>query len=394
MYHYKRELLLVTPDAKLCVELTSLLVDQDWNVKFLESAHDVMSTYKFYEPSVIVLDEDACDRTDLDITSLCNSFGETSAVIPLVSNVTVESLLATMRTGATDVLLKPLNYEELLKAVERASLRSKIVRERSHYQQELEKTNHDLTASLNVLQQDQIAGRHVQESLLPPTPQKFHDYVIAHHIVPSLYLSGDSVTHSVMFDRYLLFYLIDVSGHGASSAFVTVLMRFMLNKILRRHMISGNSHNLATAPEGLAESFNRQLIHTNLDKHMTMFAGMIDMEENVLRYVTAAQMPEPIYVVDGVATVLPCKGKPIGIFEDATWNVREIDLPDEFSLTIASDGILETLSGTTIEEKELQLLNAVRDNCVSIEGICEQLGIYQMKDTPDDISLLHIVRSE
>src|SRR5690606_39405532 len=96
----------------------------------------------------------------------------------------------------------------------------------------LEATNRELQASLHLLQEDQDAGRQVQISLLPATPWEADSFSFAHQIIPSLYLSGDFVDYFRVDERRIAFYLADVSGHGASSAFVTVLLKFMTTRLL------------------------------------------------------------------------------------------------------------------------------------------------------------------
>ena len=56
---------------------------------------------------------------------------------------------------------------------------------------------------------------------------------------------------------------------------------------------------MARAPQGFVEYINRQILAIGLDKHLTMFAGSIDMEQNTLRYAVGAHMPMPVLVHDG-----------------------------------------------------------------------------------------------
>ncbi len=89
-----------------------------------------------------------------------------------------------------------------------------------------------MQASLNLLQEDQNAGRQVQMNMLPVTPWSIEGLEFSHRIIPSLYLSGDFVDYFRVDERRVAFYLADVSGHGASSAFVTVLLKFMTTRLL------------------------------------------------------------------------------------------------------------------------------------------------------------------
>ena len=146
----------------------------------------------------------------------------------------------------------------------------------------------------------------------------------------------------------MVLYAADVSGHGASSAFLTVLLKFILNRILRRHVTQNDHKAIARAPEGFIEHINKQILALGLDKHLTLFSACIDMERNILRYSVAAHMPMPVFVTNGDVRILPGKGKPVGIFSDCSWDVQEIVLPEKFAMVIVSDGVLEVLPGDTL----------------------------------------------
>lgn len=256
----------------------------------------------------------------------------------------------------------------------------------------LESTNDELQESLRLLKQDQIAGLEVQKSLMPESPLSAGEYQISHSIVPSLYLSGDFVGYNVVLGRYLLFYFADVSGHGASSAFVTVLLRFMVGRVIRRHQLQEDYAALAMAPQGLVEHINSQMLATGLGKHMTLFAGSVDMANNVMRYVVGAQLPPPILVVDGEAVFLPGKGKPVGIFEDATWHVEELEMPERSSLVLLSDGVFDLFPEAQISDKETAILKLLGTRSGTLEDLKEALQIDYIEEPQDDISLLLLTR--
>jgi serine phosphatase RsbU (regulator of sigma subunit) len=260
------------------------------------------------------------------------------------------------------------------------------------YRRELEKTNQNLQESLRLLKQDQLAGLEVQKSLMPESPLKFGDYEISHSITPSLYLSGDFVGYNFVLGRYLLFYFADVSGHGSSSAFVTVLLRFMIGRVIRKHQVQKDYAALALAPEGLVESINSQLLATGLGKHLTIVAGSLDTETRRLRYVIGAQQPAPILISDGQARFLPGKGKPAGIFEGATWAVEEVALPESFALVLLSDGVFDLLSDKEIIDKEETLLRYLTTSSESLDKLKDALFIDDIEDPQDDISVLLLTR--
>ena len=296
------------------------------------------------------------------------------------------------RLGAVDVLLAGDTSDMLEQTMTRLAQVATIRQQQVIDRAKLELTNDELQESLRLLKQDQIAGLEVQKSLMPESPLSAGQYQISHSIVPSLYLSGDFVGYNVVLGRYLLFYFADVSGHGASSAFVTVLLRFMVGRVIRRHQLQEDYAALAMAPQGLIEHINSQMLATGLGKHMTLFAGSVDMDNNVMRYVVGAQLPPPILVVDGEAVFLPGKGKPVGIFEDVTWHVEELEIPERSSLVLLSDGVFDLFPEAQIADKEAAILKLLGTRSRTLDDLKEALQIDYIEEPQDDISLLLMTR--
>ena len=296
------------------------------------------------------------------------------------------------RLGVADVILQGADQADIESTLLRIKNLADARQHAQDYSAELKRTNDELQESLRLLKQDQLAGLEVQKSLMPESPLKFGDYEISHSITPSLYLSGDFVGYNFVLDRYLLFYFADVSGHGASSAFVTVLLRFMIGRVIRRHQLEKDYVALAHAPDGLVEHINSQLLATGLGKHLTIVAGSLDTETNTLRYVVGAQQPQPILITDGKAEYLPGKGKPVGIFEDANWVIEELALPEEFALVLLSDGVFDLVPDKDLVDKEQTLLRYLAAGSGDINNLKEKLFIDYIEDPQDDISVLLLSR--
>lgn len=313
-------------------------------------------------------------------------------VIVLLSSDQNQRVAEYFRLGVADVVFPQSSDTELVSILERVSILAQSRDQKRLYRRELEQTNLNLQNSLQLLKQDQLAGLEVQKSLMPESPLKFGDYEISHSITPSLYLSGDFVGYNFVLGRYLLFYFADVSGHGASSAFVTVLLRFMIGRVIRKHQVQQDYAALAQAPEGLVESINSQLLATGLGKHLTIVAGSLDTETRQLRYVIGAQQPSPILISDGKARFLPGKGKPAGIFEDVKWTVEDVSLPESFALVLLSDGVFDLVSDKEIVDKEQTLLNYLAASAENIDKLKNALFIDDIEDPQDDISVLLLTR--
>ncbi len=313
-------------------------------------------------------------------------------VIVALSEEGINNVAEYFRLGVADVVFPETSEEKIQNTLQRIDRRAESRLQKRLYRNELEKANLELQESLRLLKQDQMAGLEVQKSLMPESPLKFGDYEISHSITPSLYLSGDFVGYNFVLGRYLLFYFADVSGHGASSAFVTVLLRFMIGRVIRRHQLEKDYVALAQAPEGLVEYINNQLLATGLGKHLTIVAGSLDTESSKLRYVVGAQQPSPILVTKGHAEYLPGKGKPAGIFEDASWMVEEMTLPEKFAFVLLSDGVFDLIPDKEIADKEKTLLSYLATSSDNIEKLKDSLSVDSIEDPRDDVSVLLLTR--
>jgi len=348
------------------------------------SSEDSFSQVVVFSPSVGLISSEN--------TPLLKAYVDNHLVVVLLDESSASVAVEYFRLGVADVWFDGMTQPELSESFARLQNISDAKYEGRAYSHELEKANAELQESLRMLKQDQMAGLEVQKSLMPESPLAFGEYEISHEVTPSLYLSGDFVGYNFVLGRYLLFYFADVSGHGASSAFITVLLRFMIGRVIRRHITENDYTALNGAPEGLLEHVNNQILATGLGKHLTIVAGCLDTETSKLRYVVGAQLPRPILIVDGVAKYLPGKGKPVGIFEEASWQVEEITLPKRCALVLLSDGVFDLVPDKDLSDKEQTLLRFLAVSSDDIESLKQALSVDFIEDPRDDISMCLLTR--
>ena len=348
------------------------------------SSEDSFSQVVVFSPSVGLISSEN--------TPLLKAYVDNHLVVVLLDESSASVAVEYFRLGVADVWFDGMTQPELSESFARLQNISDAKYEGRAYSHELEKANAELQESLRMLKQDQMAGLEVQKSLMPESPLAFGEYEISHSVTPSLYLSGDFVGYNFVLGRYLLFYFADVSGHGASSAFITVLLRFMIGRVIRRHVTENDYTALNEAPAGLLEHVNNQILASGLGKHLTIVAGCLDTETSKLRYVVGAQLPKPILIVDGVAKYLPGKGKPVGIFEEASWQVEEITLPKRCALVLLSDGVFDLVPDKDLSDKEQTLLRFLAVSSDDIESLKQALSVDFIEDPRDDISMCLLTR--
>ncbi len=302
-------------------------------------------------------------------------------------------MMTALRLGASDFFWRPVkDTGALFRSIERCVRQRQMRRELQQSSQRLESANSELRAYVKLLEQDQQAGRQVQMRMLPATPLVLDDYVISHTVIPSLYLSGDFTDYFTVGDHFVTFFMADVSGHGSSSAFATVLLKNLFARkrsdFLRRHDDS------ILSPPIMLKRANKELLGLGAGKFATMVVGLLDLEENTLHYSVAGHLPQPVLVSPEGARYLEGEGSPVGIMEDPAFEEYTIQLPDSFMLALFSDGILEILPPKNLIEKEKYFLQVFEQTSESPEELVTRLGLDRVETAPDDIAALFISKRD
>jgi serine phosphatase RsbU (regulator of sigma subunit) len=242
-----------------------------------------------------------------------------------------------------------------------------------------------LKAHLVDLQRDQRAGRYIQMGMLPPNPMAIEQYRLRHRILPSLILSGDFVDYFQVTDRFFAFYIADVSGHGASSAFVTVLLKNFSRRLRREYRPS-----MLQEPGEILAWINRELLEQKIDKHAAMILALGDLQQNTISIVNAGHFPPAILApADGKPSFLEQRGKPVGLFEDVGYDDLTVPMQVGDRLVMFSDGVLDAMGDGGLADKESRLLEAAA--CNGMDAIWKSLGVNQ-RAAPDDMTCLTVKR--
>lgn len=392
MHNTRAKLLIIDDDEVVRSSVADYLEDSGFCVIQAASGTEGLSLHAEEQPDLVVCDLRMPQMDGLELIRRLTSLDPELPVIVMSGAGVMSDAVEALRLGAADYLIKPLEDLAMLElSVNRALDRSALRQENNRYRERLEQANKELQASLDILKEDQVAGRQVQMNMLPVTPWQTNDLEFSHQIIPSLYLSGDFVDYFRLDDHRIAFYLADVSGHGASSAFVTVLLKFMTTRLLYESRKAGQLPEFSPA-EVLAH-INRGLLACKLGKHVTMLGGVINERNNRLTYCVGGHLPLPLLYSQGQAQYLQGKGLPIGLFEDASYEDVEIELPTSFSLTMFSDGILDLLPIDSLKDKEAYLPKLLEQVGGTLEGLRNNLGLATLKDMPDDIALLVLSRN-
>lgn len=385
-------ILVIDDDTIVRESIVTYLKGSGFKTLEAENGQQGLHIFRECKPDLILCDLRMPVMDGLTMLSQVRSESSDIPFIVVSGAGVMTDVVEALHLGASDFLVKPIVDLEVLEyAINRALEKAQLLLENKRYRASLEEAINSLKSSLTLLQEDQKAGRQVQMNMLPRQPLQYQDFKVDHNIIPSLYLSGDFVDYFTLNDHSFAFYLADVSGHGASSAFVTVLLKHMSISLLQDYHSNGGK--VRVKPSHVLNYINRSLLKTGLGKHVTVFGGIVNTRDQTLTYSFGGHFPLPVIAEGKEVHFLEGKGLPVGLFEDAVYEDAIIDLPPQFSLTILSDGILEVLPQKSLKEKEDYLLSVIREGADTIEALTEKLGLNDIQEAPDDIAMLILARN-
>lgn len=392
MHSPSATLLIIDDDNIVRASLAAYLEDSGFNVLQASNGLQGLDIFEREQPDLLICDLRMPQVDGLELIRRLTALGVQTPIIVVSGAGVMSDAVEALRLGAADYLIKPLEDLAVLEhSVRRALERARLSLENQRYRDQLEAANQELQASLNLLEEDQKAGRQVQMNMLPETPWRVDGLQFAHQIIPSLYLSGDFVDYFRLDEQRVAFYLADVSGHGASSAFITVLLKFMTTRLLYESRRGGVLP--AFKPSDVLMYINHSLLNCKLGKHVTMIGGIINEQAGTLTYSIGGHLPLPVMFSQGQAHYLTGRGLPVGLFAHASYEDHVIDLPESFSLTLLSDGILDLLPGDTLKEKEAVLPELITAAGGTLDGLRKTFGLAKLGEMPDDIALLVMSRN-
>ncbi len=236
--------------------------------------------------------------------------------------------------------------------------------------------------TLDVLLEDQRAGRSLQEHIRPRSGSVLSGIRFDHSIMPALYMSGDAVDFFSLPDGRILAYLLDVSGHGTAAALLSMFIKSTVR------------YSLAMQPGATAASVlsdvNQALLDADMRKYGTMLCMIFSPRDNSLQWSHAGHTPRPVLWTREAAQLLPGQGQPVGLFAGADYANQQLELSQEFALCLFSDGILDVLAGDDLASRETSLVSCVTRHGGDFTQLCNELLTSDMH--PDDRSVFVISR--
>lgn len=386
-----QRILVVEDESAVRFNLVSYLEDSGYQVEGSDNGSDALARIRQSTPDLVLSDLWMPGLNGLELVrTLHQEYPELPVIVVSGTGVLGDAVEA-LREGAWDFIAKPIPDMIVLEhAVVAALEKARLIRDNQHYQTQLEQVNHEMREYLQQLEEDAEAGRTMQMQLMPPASGVLGQYRFERCLLPSLHLSGDFVDYFSIDSDHQGFYLADVSGHGMSSALVTVLLCSFMRQ-LRESLRQDNDITLLDPALALTR-LNSYLRQQQLDKYLTIFYGVIDTRSDLLHYCNGGQFPEPMLIGPTGGLFLAGKNLPLGLIDDVRYVANQTEFSAATTLLICSDGVLELLPENTLAQQKTRLLTAASDTPLSVDKLLTRLNIVPEQRYPDDVTLLIVHR--
>ena len=259
---------------------------------------------------------------------------------------TFDSAVAAIRLGAFDFLPKSPRTEEMGVAVRNALERRHLLAERERLHRELQRKVRELEETSEVLRRDLERAEVIQRALLPRSPPPMEGYCIQAVYRPGQHVGGDLYDVVRLGERHLAFYLADATGHGVTSAMLSVLFK-------QRLVLADPATGLALPPAEVLAAVNRSICeaHAAPGLFLTAVFGLLDTSDASLTLASAGH-PPVLHARDGRQTSLIRRtGPALGLAPDAQFRQERLQLLAGDRILLFTDGLLPSGS-----QQELELL--------------------------------------
>lgn len=259
-------------------------------------------------------------------------------------------------------------------------------------------------AAYKIIADDLKAAARVQRSLIPQKITNLRGITCDWLFLPSQFVAGDIFNIFQIDETTLAYYLLDVSGHGISSALLSTTLSSVLKPSpnfsdpMRRSLPLPPYYEIVPSREVVRELNERFMNDGMYAQYFTMIYGTLDIATGS-GLLTQAGHPSPIHqAADGTVRLIGDGGFPVGMLCDAEYDEHQVVLMPGERLFLYSDGITECLNHEGEMFGEGRLLEVIRKGRAAslhdvIEMIERELTCFSNETCfDDDLSLLAIER--
>ena len=300
--------------------------------------------------------------------------------------------LSARADGGDAVLLRPNSKAELARRVELLSSRRRLHQQYFRTRRRLRERDRQQAEELR-------SAAQIQQSLVPSHLPDMGSYRFSWCFEPFEKIGGDLFNVMQLDEDTVMAYLFDVSGHGVSSAMVSVSIYQSLSqqtgRIVKRVFVAPPYYKVLSPTEVLDE-LEREYPFERFEKFFTITYLLLSISSGRVRYSSAGHPPPVVLRKGGGVELLQAGGGLIGLGVGGPFVEGETTLGAGDRLYLYSDGVTEGGNGGGEmfgAERFFGTLQRLRDRplAAGCDGVVEAVRSFAQGTPPqDDLTLLGI----
>lgn len=376
--------LVIDDELAILDNMKFVLELDDYNVLTASSGIDGISLFKEHMHSVdtVITDMKMPGVSGMDVLKKVKSLSPEMSIIVLTGHGDMENAILAMKEGAFEYLLKPVDTDMLIISLRNAINKKEILLENINMHKEILYKN-------EYLQKIHDSAEKILLNMLPKELPKIENFKFS-----TRYKSCDTVGGD-MFDvldmeKYLCFYVFDVSSHGILASVITIILKSFIQNLKYNFTHGLSELNFSEAVSELNKVMN---VNTSNEVFATLFIGFVDYETKKLYYISAGHIKQFIFNDNHILS-LNSTGTILGVFENAVFECKIIQLSPGDKILLFTDGVTEVSKNDKLfgENNLLQIIKSSQLHEIDfiVNNILEEINTYSTGEQTDDITMLGI----
>ena len=320
------KILFVDDEPEVLASLKALL-RKEYSIDTASSPREAIEIMKDSEPySIVVSDLRMPEMDGVRFLIKVRALSPDTIRIMLTGHADVDAALAAVNEGHIFRFLeKPTNKKTLTNTLDAGLHQYRLVEE--------------LKEKKKTLEEDLKAAAFIQKSFLPSCQPDIEKLRINWKFQPSEYVGGDMFNVFHLDAKHIAIYMLDVSGHGVSSALAAVSVAQHLQP--QAGYLLDSETETPISPANVLEALDKDFPIERFEKHFTIFYAVINVKNGQVRYSSAGHLPPFVLRQDNDPMMLHKGGTLIGLggivpFEEGSFQLESGD-----RLIAFTDGIIE-----------------------------------------------------
>jgi phosphoserine phosphatase RsbU/P len=333
--------ILVVDDEAGMLRSVERVLHQDYKVATIRLSRDAVQLAREFKPDLAILDIQMPDLDGFQLMEQLQALDPEMDVIFMTGSVhdIDAKLTRAIRENAFYFLQKPFDREVLLSLVQRCL--------------QLRRLNSENRKHLQRMEKELAEARAFQQSLLPPEQGKVGGISIFAQYIPCSELAGDFYDY-VAAGPDAVVLVADVSGHGASAAMLTGIVKSAF------HSASAENYEPASVVDRVASGLR------TFSPHQFVTLVCARLRTGFLDYVNAGHPPGILSSTESCSAALQSTGPMVSpAFRNFVWEQHTIPIKKKHRLVLFTDGIVDTESDAGVYGIE-RLLEQASNH--SVEG--------------------------